>query len=349
MRLKIVSIILFINLHTLISAQHPNSDNFQEKIMGISFSYGVENTLNNIANSYPELASRCSLAKLNFDLLHKQSISKMEKEVFKITGIPSEEYKMRIISLATEQSRNLTISKFESVKYLLNFENEIIHGNNDVSSQFISILLKNNPKYINSPIQEYMDGFKEKFTSNDHPKSKGLNFSIDYPKSWNKSEGRRPNIIINLISPDKKCNITVLIKDIFQEMKIDPLKIDKKVLSYIYSKNFEKDFIENISSEQYGLSLLNDLDIFEVSNLKINNARVDGQPSSVISASGKLRKGQTILDLNLIMYTIIYKNYLIQITSNIDTQNEKNYGSITDKNALCEIIINSLIIIDKWK
>ena len=229
MRLKIVSIILFINLHTLISAQHPNSDNFQEKIMGISFSYGVENTLNNIANSYPELASRCSLAKLNFDLLHKQSISKMEKEVFKITGIPSEEYKMRIISLATEQSRNLTISKFESVKYLLNFENEIIHGNNDVSSQFISILLKNNPKYINSPIQEYMDGFKEKFTSNDHPKSKGLNFSIDYPKSWNKSEGRRPNIIINLISPDKKCNITVLIKDIFQEMKIDPLKIDKKV------------------------------------------------------------------------------------------------------------------------
>ena len=76
---------------------------------------------------------------------------------------------------------------------------------------------------------------------------------------------------------------------------------------------------------------------------------MDGQPSSVISASGKLRKGQTILDLNLIMYTIIYKNYLIQITSNIDTQNEKNYGSITDKNALCEIIINSLIIIDKWK
>ena len=77
MRLKIVSIILFINLHTLISAQHPNSDNFQEKIMGISFSYGVENTLNNIANSYPELASRCSLAKLNFDLLHKQSIFKL--------------------------------------------------------------------------------------------------------------------------------------------------------------------------------------------------------------------------------------------------------------------------------
>jgi hypothetical protein len=46
-----------------------------------------------------------------------------------------------------------------------------------------------------APVREFIDGGRTTFSTNDHPKTKGVNFTIAYPNSWAAAEGDRPNIV----------------------------------------------------------------------------------------------------------------------------------------------------------
>ncbi|MCJ7776843.1 MAG: hypothetical protein MUP16_00785 [Sedimentisphaerales bacterium] len=46
-----------------------------------------------------------------------------------------------------------------------------------------------------SEIQAFLGGQKTKYSTEGHPKAKGINISIEYPTNWQRSEGERPNIV----------------------------------------------------------------------------------------------------------------------------------------------------------
>lgn len=51
-------------------------------------------------------------------------------------------------------------------------------------------------------LQEFFRGEKETFSTQGHPKAKGVNLRISYPRSWAAMEGERPNIVQKFVSED---------------------------------------------------------------------------------------------------------------------------------------------------
>ena len=62
-------------------------------------------------------------------------------------------------------------------------------------SPYVETLLAHHPLYTKLPAQEFADGFRRVFLSEDHPKAKGLHLKLTLPQSWMPSEGERPNIV----------------------------------------------------------------------------------------------------------------------------------------------------------
>ena len=50
-------------------------------------------------------------------------------------------------------------------------------------------------QYYTNPVEEFFVGFKQNYSSKDHPKAKGVHFAFEVPKSWNGKEGKRPNTL----------------------------------------------------------------------------------------------------------------------------------------------------------
>ena len=98
-------------------------------------------------------------------------------------------------------------------------------------------------------------GFGQKiFEVNNHPKSKGLNFSITEPISFERVDGKRPNILFNwLKNRDDLINrvtISIMINDLPKEIQmskkewIQYLKYDTGILDF--TSNFE-----NVQKQKY--------------------------------------------------------------------------------------------------
>lgn len=50
------------------------------------------------------------------------------------------------------------------------------------------------------PAREFLEGNRTTFSTKGHPKAKGVNFTIVYPKSWAAEEGERPNVVQKFVS-----------------------------------------------------------------------------------------------------------------------------------------------------
>ena len=49
-------------------------------------------------------------------------------------------------------------------------------------------------------VREFLDGNRTTFNTQNHPKAKGVHFTIAYPNSWVAKEGEQPNIVQNFVS-----------------------------------------------------------------------------------------------------------------------------------------------------
>lgn len=64
--------------------------------------------------------------------------------------------------------------------------------------------------------REFLIGQRTTFSTKDHPKAKGVNFTISYPNSWAALEGIRPNIVQKFVSNSGKglASAMILTKDL---------------------------------------------------------------------------------------------------------------------------------------
>lgn len=70
-----------------------------------------------------------------------------------------------------------------------------LRGKGELPAPILSTLLSANQRFLEYPSLELTEGWKQTFRTKDHPKAKGVDFSISFPASWSKREGDRPNII----------------------------------------------------------------------------------------------------------------------------------------------------------
>lgn len=152
-------------------------------------------------------------------------------------------------------------SKQEAIKTIEDMKSFLKMNLSELSGTELSSLLVFNPRYLSSPHLEFTDNYTYRFNTKGHKKSKGIDFSVKLPVSWQAQEGDRPNIIqkftnyngsglsvfslmVQEAPPETKMISIELLKEVFSDdndkRELSTLILDKldKGSKYISSKLF---------------------------------------------------------------------------------------------------------------
>ena len=330
------------------NAQTKDREYYLDISKAIGYSYGIEITNNLIQEKFSDLSKNALMAQLEFNLAHGKAVVEMENEIATKMDMGKTEFKTQMLNQISTQFNLDNFSYSQANEYLKKFKPERIFGEDELYNNFVQILLRHNPRYNKIPAKEYLNNYRNKFTSNNHKKSKGLNLSIEYPTSWINQEGKRPNILQLIKSYDASCNMTILIKDIIVGMGVDKSTLSKEERDYIYSDAFADEMINDVFTYDYGREYVDGMGLEAVADFSYEKTKIDGQSAMLVKASGRLKRG--ILDMRVfaINYLIIYENYMINVGFMINSYDENLPEEKKKYELLCELISSSLIFTDKW-
>jgi len=347
--MKKLSIIFLILIPFITFSQVKDGEYYTNIGKGLGYYYGIELTTNLIIEKYPSLSRKALLSKLNFDISHKKAIENMENIFVNASGNNISEFKEKIIGQAFSQYDFGNFSYSEATLYLEDFENTRIKGNNELYSEFVQIILAHNPNYQIVPAKEFLDDFKSIFHSDNHPKSKGLNLSIEYPKSWTGREGKRPNILTLIQNSDKNCIITLLIKDVLAEMGENINTLSHEDVEYFKSGEFANEMFEETFTYDYAKEFVDAMGLENIKDFEFKKTRIDAQPTMIAKARGIKSTILAEIEVYTINYLILYNHYMISVGVMILlNEQDKPKAHIEKYELLSALIANSLIIKDQW-
>jgi len=186
----------------------------------------------------------------------------------------------------------------------------------------------------NSDFELFKKGERDKFYTKDHPKAKGINISIEYPKSWIASEGERPNVV-QKFSADASDGITrgcmILIKDMPKVLSLMP---DGDIAKEVFAEQALPEIIPP------GGSFING-----------QSTKYDGQEGAWMIYSMEMDRAGIKMKMYTLQQMFIYSGKLINVQSTVGglvyTDNNL-YAIFTGYLPLFQQIGNSIVIHDKW-
>ena len=193
-----------------------NQINAPEFFQALGYLEGQKQTIQKIEENYP---SSLLIPKFKFQSVFPDLQTKMVGIAKTVMG--ESEFENFYIGLQQEISNHQLSTKIDD-NFATQFHNELLsrsEGNieSPVLETFLSVL------YFDQPQYEFLKGYKKKFSSLDHSKSKGVHVEFDLPKSWIGKEGKRPNVIQQWTSQNGYGSefINLVIKDLGSHIATD--------------------------------------------------------------------------------------------------------------------------------
>ena len=344
---KFLIIILFLNFNHSLYPQSTDQETFNDIGHALGFIYGTNLRLDYISINHPSLSSKALSAKLNLRIAHGGTITKIEKIFEEASGSKIDLFYSEMQNRLDSEYSLLPLTFTEAETYLLNFDNEKIRGNCEECKKPIGIILSHNDNYISNPAKELTDNYRNIFHSDDHPKSKGLNFSLEYPKSWSSKEGKRPNVIKTLSNKNKDCIVTIVVADILPEMGLTYEELSDEDKMYLESVEFAKLMLEDFNNP---LEFYSSIGVENVTMTDFKNVTIDSRPAVILKCRGNKSTVIDDFDAFFINYMIWYNNYLINYGFMINLNKVENIQEYIQKNdLLSRVIANSIVIKDQWE
>ena len=265
---------------------------------------GQDSTLARIKKEFPSLSLQAKKAELEFTLAFGTERKNIEKKLRSFSKKQYIEYvaglKKEIKSMFMSQQMN----KETAMQYLHEIE---LRAKGKIPSPILEMLLTY--QYEANPVEELQHGFREKYRTKGHPKSKGLDFQIEYPKSWTLHEGERPNVIQNFRSGNEKGAVSarMMIRDIAVEMAGE---CSPEEIASLQTKKGSRDFAADFFSDK-NLREIANRNLDNVRNIKTKRIVLDGWPGAVIEFVGDMQRLDITMTMYSQMYISIYKNYMI--------------------------------------
>ena len=153
---------------------------------------GQKLSIERIQKEFPTLSAAAFQAQMEFDLVFKPSYKNIEKELQKLFRQRWTNYKGQLRRKLTNSLGSTSINKIQASAFIRTLRQR---AKGKIEPPILETLLTYNPKFQISPVQELLRGFKSSYRTKGHPKAKGVDFQIDFPRSWRPKEGRRPNVI----------------------------------------------------------------------------------------------------------------------------------------------------------
>lgn len=302
--------------------------------MGRTYGYyvGQTYTLDSIEKKYPSLKNQVFLAKNEFDLKFLKSIKEIEQNFSKnMTKKQWDEFKSNIKNKIQEQLNYDNMTQQDG----LNFIQEVkTRTNGNIESPVIETLLMFNPTYQKNPISELGDNFYQKYNSKNNPKAKGVDFSVKAPKSWKSQEANRPNIVRKFTS-----NNGYLVEDVFME----------NIMLLVQDLPFEVNSLTKQDVTDYCNELPENTILRDCKSTKLEN-----MPLIIQRMKTNLSRVENNMSMELVQYTIFFKNKAIMIQGQVGTMNDKvSEKELLDRfekfKPIFSYVANSLVINDLYR
>lgn len=318
---------LFIIFTFTVSLYSLSLNNQTMRDIGRTYGYyqGQEYKLDTIKKKYPKLSNQVFIAKSKFDLSFSESIKNIDTLMAKYGG-----WKSLKKDIVNEIHKKLDLSNLtynESIDFIA-IVKQRAKGN--IETPVLETLLMLNPSYEENPEKEFYDGFKKKYISDNLKKSKGVEFSLDIPMSWISKEANRPNIVRKFISQNgHSMEMAMIIVDDFPDGKYLSAN---DIKSTVNKKDMKEALPPNSILKNYGF-------------IKLETLPGYWQRYSITMQ--RVRKTMTI---EMLAYTIFYKDKLIQIQFQVGDFNNKNLDKRFKKfEPLFDSIINSFVLTSLYK
>ncbi|AKJ63936.1 hypothetical protein [Kiritimatiella glycovorans] len=295
------------------------------------FYLGQNYSLNEISKKYPSLSGLSLIAEKEFSATFKSSIEGMDALMAKHAKSEWNKIKKQ---LTTQIASSIQIDQISEAQARQFVELVRERANGNIESPVIETYLLFKSGYEKNPEREFLDGYKYKYTTNGVGKAKGVAFSIESPKTWVAKEGNRPNIVQKFVSENGRGLeiLLILIKEV-------PLQPGEKIT--------EKDVLEILNPKDIQ-------DFIPDGGVHLNSGKLtlENLPGFWVHFKMDMARVRNTVGMETIMYTIFYKNKMIQIQGQVMTSingEPSERGGLKKYEKLFDLMANSLVITDIYK
>ena len=292
------------------------------------YSVGQNLTLSRIEKKYPSLSGEVMQVGSEFNLSFGSSLKNLDAFLQKNLGSNWVEVKKVLQKRIAEKLTKQTMTKSQAVQFIDSVKKR---AKGDIESPVLETLLIFKPGYEEHPEQEFLDGYRYTYRNDGTGKSKGVEFSIKAPKTWTAKEGNRPNVVQKFIAPSGAM-LMIIVKDL-------PLEPNEQVT--------QSDISDMLANGETKLFLPPDSTYIDGGKMTL-----EGLPGFWIQYKIKASRVRMSIEMESIMYTVFYKNRMIQIqgTNTISVNGDKiEDGGIKKYERLFDLMANSFVIDGLYK
>lgn len=290
------------------------------------FLYGQHRAAETLSRQYPQLAGQLSALEQQFAATYGWPEAKAKAIVATLgNSAISDLHKKHLSKVDEAMTRQFTVQEATT------FASELkgrLDGNIDPEVLRNILWLK----YASRPVAEMVDGRTVRYNSSNHPKAKGIEFSLSAPISWRQREGDRPNTVQQWTSQNGSGDMTfsVLVKS-SQELR----GITDKDVEDLVAQGGARDFLgptdELVASEF---------------------VHIDGAPTVMIDAAMMRETAGKEIGMQTRIYSIFQDSSLLQLSCSVGRPvaekpiAEKRFSMVRD---LCERIALSFSIANRYQ
>jgi len=313
-----------------LSAQEIRSALHDDLARTYGFCQGQKRSMVRIQNEFPTLANSAGRAQLAFDQVFRRACENIETELQQLIGQKWSIYKGQIDQRIATSLGSSQLQESQAKSFI----DEVgVRAKGQIPSPTLQILLSRRPDFQSNPARELISGFKIIFQSKGHPKAKGLDFRIEYPRSWFAKEGIRPHVLQLITSENGRGleNIAILVK----ELPLPPdYPITEKDKDELFSVQGMKEMLPA------GASLISALPII-----------LDRQKAGMIIFDSSQKRVDMNITTRSVHFVTLYKNKMIFIQGMVASK-VSNHATVQERyrrfEPLFKLVANSFVLLSQY-
>ncbi|NQU82865.1 MAG: hypothetical protein HQ539_02865 [Parcubacteria group bacterium] len=324
------------------TAQAPKDPLYIDLSKTIAFVMGQRFNLNRIKDKYPALSLQVQKANHEFKYAFgtaEENIQKALRDTFK------DKYSEFVVSTEI-QIKSILMSQKISKEIAIQFLDEVeSRSKGRIPSPILETLLSY--QFEDRPFDEFSRGFKTIYRTKGHPKAKGLDFQVEYPKSWSLREGKRPNIIQFFSSNNGRgpANALILTRDLVKESQG---KLTHKEIAALNTLEGSQELSSELFSDSSLRAMANGMGMTNVRAITIKRIVLDRWPGGMLEFIGDQQRLDFTITMYNRMYVALYKNYMVLLQCQIfklpDDTEDTMKKRISKFVPLFHLMANSLVI-----
>lgn len=200
------------------------------------FYFGQIYLLDEISKKYPKMSRLAQISENEFAESFNTSIEGMDDLMRNHYKNKWNDIKKQLYNQVKNYIDIDQVSEMKARRFI-ELVRERARGN--IESPIIETLLIFNSEYEKNPEREFIDGYKQKYSTSGAGEANGVDFSIDYPRSWVAKDGDIQNAAQKFVSENGRGleSLVVMIKEM--PLQSGERTTEKDVLYVLSSKNIQ--------------------------------------------------------------------------------------------------------------